>query len=124
MSDCIVATYPGTGTDSVRRVLQEQNHTLVEITGRKAAHTATFDKLILLGGADIAPFWYGETPTYTGSMNQERDIVEWTLIRRAYDGAQADHGHLPGTSNDHRRPRRQSVSGHLHADDIAATGTT
>lgn len=89
MKEILVATHPGTGTDVVREVLAMHGHTLIEITGRKAAHKQPFDKLILLGGADISPFWYGESNAYCGTLNQERDIVEWTLIRRAMNA------HLP-----------------------------
>ena len=98
MKQIIVATHPGTGTDVVRTVLHDLGHKLVEVTGRKAAHKVGFDKLILLGGADISPFWYGETPVYTGPLNHERDIIEWTLIRRAM----AEHKPILGICRGHQ----------------------
>lgn len=98
MKQIIVATHPGTGTDIVAAVLADLGHKLVEVTGRKAAHKVEFAKLILLGGADISPFWYGETPVYTGPLNHERDIIEWTLIRRAM----AEHKPILGICRGHQ----------------------
>ena len=83
MKEYIVATHPGTGTDIVDHVLADRGHRLTPIVGRKAAHKVDVDKLILLGGADLNPFWYGEMPLYCGATNHERDVIEWTLIRRA-----------------------------------------
>ena len=41
------------------------------------------DGLLLLGGADIHPRWYGERDTHCQYTDKGRDAVEWTLVRRA-----------------------------------------
>ena len=44
---------------------------------------ADFDRLILLGGSDLNPGWYGQPSTYSQPANKQRDATEWALVRRA-----------------------------------------
>lgn len=80
-----IATYPGTGTEIVARVMRSMGDTVIQITNLRIARTAPFDALILLGGADISPLFYGEVPTHCHGIDRNRDAVEWTLVRRALD---------------------------------------
>jgi putative glutamine amidotransferase len=47
------------------------------------ARAVDFDALILLGGQDIGPSWYGEQRTYAQRPDRRRDHIEWALVRRA-----------------------------------------
>ena len=78
-----IVTHPGTGTETVRRIVSEQGGTLHVVTRKEEAAMIPFDGLILLGGADINPFFYGESNRDTENISRDRDIVEWLLVRRA-----------------------------------------
>lgn len=79
----IIASHPGTGTDIVADVLRKNGAHLQLVTNRSDAESVEFDGLILLGGSDISPFFYGQPSTYSYGANRERDIIEWVLVRRA-----------------------------------------
>lgn len=79
----IVATHPGTGTKIVQGVLRQHGAQLHLVQDRETASELEFDALILLGGADISPFFYGEPPVYSDPANKDRDVIEWILTRRA-----------------------------------------
>lgn len=78
-----IVTHPGTGTETVRRIVSEHGGTLHIVTRKEEASTIPFDGLILLGGADINPFFYGEGNRAAENISRDRDIVEWLLVRRA-----------------------------------------
>jgi putative glutamine amidotransferase len=78
-----IVCHPGTGTETVKEVLGYWDADLQIITDRDAAGKVQFDGLMLLGGADISPFFYGETTTYSHARDHNRDIIEWILVRRA-----------------------------------------
>jgi len=80
----IIATHPGTGTDIVRQQVHELGASLRIVTTVEEAASVKFDRLILLGGADINPFFYGQAcRTYTYPADKHRDRIEWILTRRA-----------------------------------------
>jgi putative glutamine amidotransferase len=78
-----IVTHTGTGTDIVDFTLRQLGADLKVIATLPKARAVDFDGLILLGGADIMPFWYGEEMRHTNHVNKERDLIEWTLARRA-----------------------------------------
>lgn len=59
---------------------------IMGITTVKDAYKANFDYLVLPGGVDLDPMFYGQQRgKYTQSPDSARDLIEWTLIRRAMD---------------------------------------
>ncbi|RJQ04837.1 MAG: gamma-glutamyl-gamma-aminobutyrate hydrolase family protein [Bacillota bacterium] len=79
----LIATHPGTCTDVVAGIMRKHGAQLDVITSLQRAQRADFDGLILLGGADVGPYWYGEANRHAGPIDRTRDLVEWVLIRRA-----------------------------------------
>lgn len=80
-----IATHPGTGTEIAARVMSHLGDTVIQVRDLRAARSARFDALLLLGGPDISPLFYGEAPTQCHTIDRNRDAVEWTLVRRALD---------------------------------------
>lgn len=78
-----VATYPGTATDTVKLILKGMGIGLNIITSHKDLEKSRHDAIILLGGRDINPAWYGEANIYGQKPDMKRDIIEWTMTRRA-----------------------------------------
>lgn len=78
-----IATHPGTGTETVKRIVESAGGTLHIVTRKEEAANVPLDGLLLLGGADISPFFYGEENLYAEYTDRNRDIVEWMLVRRA-----------------------------------------
>ena len=78
-----IVTHPGTGTDTVKKIVEETGGHLHIVTRKEEAEKIPFDGLILLGGSDINPFFYGEMNLYAENTDRNRDIVEWILVRRA-----------------------------------------
>lgn len=78
-------TYPGTGLDIVQSVFRTvlSDVTLKVVLSIKEVDAMKFDGVLLLGGSDIAPRFYGEPKRYTGGTDDRRDAVEWTMARRA-----------------------------------------
>ena len=79
----VILTHAGTGTGIVREALAHLGAECRVLTGLDHAYTMDFDGILLLGGADINPRWYGERVTHTRYLDKERDAIEWTLARRA-----------------------------------------
>jgi gamma-glutamyl-gamma-aminobutyrate hydrolase PuuD len=78
-----VVMHPGTETETVRHILKKLGVQVDVIQSPRQLKTAKFDGLVLLGGVDIAPFYYGEEMLYAHTPNDNRDYIEWNLIRRA-----------------------------------------
>ena len=82
------------------------------------AEALTCDGLLLPGGGDMDPAFYGqERIPACGEPNLLRDAAEPKLLRAflAADkpgSEEAGAGHLPGHSGDERRAGRHAVSGH------------
>jgi len=56
---------------------------LIPIRTLDQARKAKGDFVLLTGGPDINPFFYGETNTDARFVDKNRDILDWTLCRRA-----------------------------------------
>ena len=112
----IIVTHPGTGTDIVASTLRKRGALLHPITDRSEAHERTFDGLILLGGCDISPVFYGQLRTYSNPPSLDRDRIEWVLVRRAM----AEHKPIFGIC---RGMQMIAVAhgGSLHQDILAET---
>jgi putative glutamine amidotransferase len=80
----IVATHEGSGSTTVEHIFAELGAKLVFLTSVEEAREGLFDRVILLGGTDVAPFWYGQARRGAHKADQERDAVEWALVRRAF----------------------------------------
>lgn len=78
-----IATFTGTGTKTVKIISSMLDANLKVVSTIAGAQRIQFDRLILLGGADIDPRFYGEKSKYIKSVDRERDAVEWVLIRQA-----------------------------------------
>jgi putative glutamine amidotransferase len=80
-----IVTYPGTGTHIIPTILRTIDpalklhvvHSLSELDRTR------FDAVLLLGGVDVSPQFYGEKSTYSQSPDRIRDAVEWAMVRRA-----------------------------------------
>lgn len=55
------------------------------IETRRDAQAVKFDTLLLPGGNDINPNWYGEMNRFSRAVDSERDRIEWKLLERAYE---------------------------------------
>jgi len=82
-----IATHPGTGLDVVSEIFDEiaPKSTLHIVTSLKQAKRIHLDGLVLLGGNDISPNFYGQDVTYSYAIDRNRDAIEWVLVRRALD---------------------------------------
>jgi putative glutamine amidotransferase len=80
-----IALHAGTATGTVCAILDRLNpRGIIEVVeNRHEARTIEFDGLMLLGGADISPFFYGEAAEGARGIDKDRDVIEWTLSRRA-----------------------------------------
>lgn len=78
-----VLCHAGTGTEVVRSVLRDLGGGLVVVNDPDLAYDLDMDAVILLGGADINTRLYGERSLHAQLANRSRDMVEWTLVRRA-----------------------------------------
>ena len=78
-----VAVVPGTGTGiviAVFRTLGVQVNIIEEMGDiKRSMHNG----LLLLGGRDISPNWYGEKIVHSQEPDHHRDMLEWLLLRRA-----------------------------------------
>lgn len=78
------ATVPGTGTEIIQRIMDTLDVPLVIIEDRRdIGRFVECDGLILLGGRDIGPWFYGEKNRYADKPNHERDSLEWAILRNA-----------------------------------------
>lgn len=78
-----VATHTGTATDTIVSILRALNARVKIISKHEASLAEEFDALLLLGGNDIMPFFYGEKNRFGRNFHRKRDLVELTLVRRA-----------------------------------------
>lgn len=78
-----IALHEGTATETVVRVLKNLKTRPVVVDTLSLAETLNFDRLMLLGGADINPGMYGQRLRYANPADTKRDRIEWTLARRA-----------------------------------------
>ena len=78
-----IATVKGSHFTTVQGIVKQIGGELVLVDDPTTATTVSFDRLLLLGGADISPFWYGQPYDGTRKTNQGRDFCEWALVRRA-----------------------------------------
>lgn len=78
-----ILTHPCLGASEVAQIFKFLNARLVEVDTVEAARKRKCDGILLLGGQDVNPFWYGEANLYSKPFDRDRDIVEWTLARRA-----------------------------------------
>lgn len=81
-----IAVHNGTGFETVCRVINDLRSTPVVITDPETAEHGRYDAVMLLGGADINPAFYGQSKTYTRSTDPKRDRIEWVMAHRAIDG--------------------------------------
>ena len=79
-----ILCHAGTATDTVKAVIEGLGAGLVVVRDPDMAYELELDGVILLGGADINPRWYGERNVHCGPLNRDRDVIEWTLARRAF----------------------------------------
>jgi putative glutamine amidotransferase len=77
-----VAMVEGSGTDIVESILTALG-VKVNIITKLSQVACDYNGVMLLGGRDISPKWYGEGLTYSQAPDNDRDFIEWTLLRRA-----------------------------------------
>lgn len=77
-----IALCPGTETETAKSIMKRLG-VRVEIATPKNVHTLKYDGLLLLGGRDVNPWFYGESIKWAQRPDRDRDIIEWQLIRRA-----------------------------------------
>lgn len=78
-----VVTHIGTGHDTVCEIVQKYGGEIHTVMSNAQAYSVPMDRLILLGGADISPFLYGEPLIDSHHIDSGRDQIEWILARRA-----------------------------------------
>lgn len=78
-----IVCHEGTGTGVVKAVVEKLGGVVRVVSSLEEAQTLAFDGLLLLGGADINPAWYGEAITHAQRPNLQRDLIEWCMVRRA-----------------------------------------
>jgi putative glutamine amidotransferase len=78
-----IATHDGSALPTVKAICKHRKMELEVVDSLKGAFNVKMDGLLLLGGADINPQFYGERATFTAGVDQDRDAVEWVLIRKA-----------------------------------------
>lgn len=78
-----IITYPGTGYREAQEALKALGLKLVSCTSLDDyKKIRSYDGVMILGGRDINPFWYGEENRYSQEADKTRDAVEWLLIRQ------------------------------------------
>ena len=78
-----IATVPGTATQTIEIIMNALEIGVNIIENIEDVAMSKHDGLLLLGGRDINPTWYGEAQVYAQNPDKRRDYLEWTLIRRA-----------------------------------------
>lgn len=78
-----VITFPGTGTDIIEEIFKKLHVNLEYIFSLKDLENSNPDGLLLLGGRDINPAYYGERNRHSQTPDRERDQIEWYMIRQA-----------------------------------------
>jgi putative glutamine amidotransferase len=79
----LIVTYPGSGMRQIETIFKHSGHDLQIVGSVKQARSITFDRLLLLGGADIDPSHYGQSNTLSRWMDSKRDNIELILADRA-----------------------------------------
>lgn len=74
--------YPCSGFDRAEPIFRALNARLRPVETVEEARKTKCEGVLLLGGPDINPFWYGEDNLYSQPAHRDRDTVEWTLARR------------------------------------------
>jgi gamma-glutamyl-gamma-aminobutyrate hydrolase PuuD len=85
----IVVMYPNNKINQFRAIYKalKPSCKLVAVESAKEAYSINFDYLVLGGGVDIDPMFYGqERSHFTQKPDNGRDLIEWILIRRAMTG--------------------------------------
>lgn len=83
MTKLRIATVDGSGASTIEEILSSLGARMHCVTSIDEARSYRCDGILLMGGTDILPFWYGEKTTFARGFDRERDTVEWTLARRA-----------------------------------------
>lgn len=78
-----IVTHYASGFEAARDALRLYGAKVEQIRTVDQARACTLDGLLLLGGVDINPIWYGEEAVFARRTDTKRDLVEWTLVRRA-----------------------------------------
>ncbi len=81
----IVATHAGSGTNTVHEIMRDCGAKLRVVGSLKEAKRTKFDRLLLLGGSDVNPSFYGQPDRHCYMIDQRRDAIEWYLARKALD---------------------------------------
>jgi len=79
-----LVAYPGSFSKSIKNMLAEVNVNITWILTEKDARICKFDRLLLLGGADIWQGFY--TPNEKKIAPSLRDCIESRLLVRAQEG--------------------------------------
>jgi len=78
-----VLTHSGTGIEIVQTIAQTLGFNLTVITRPHQLKGQKYDGVLLLGGTDINPFYYGEGLGHSQTPNSGRDYIEWLMVRNA-----------------------------------------
>lgn len=80
-----IAITRGSGIPQIAKIMKQVDSriNLVEIETLKMAQNIPFDGLILPGGSDISPAWYGQTNIYSTTPDHALDAIQWALVSRA-----------------------------------------
>lgn len=82
----VIATFQAGGVVPMQDIARDLGAELVVIDNYQDAQTVKFSHLLLLGGPDVHPHWYGETNHYSTKLKparDRRDLIEYFLVRRA-----------------------------------------
>lgn len=82
-SRLVVATHYGSGMTNIQTIIKSLDGNLIDVASYHQATTLRFDRLLLLGGSDIDPAFYGEGMRGSHGTDVTRDNIEWSLVRRA-----------------------------------------
>ena len=78
-----VITYPGTELQQVTAILEALNLKVHVARRLRDVYAMKWDAVVLLGGGDFAPAFYGQLPNGSKPPDLRRDAVEWALLRTA-----------------------------------------
>jgi putative glutamine amidotransferase len=86
----VILSYPGSWTAQARSLVHQAGGDLWLLTPRMRVEAALelyqeADGVLLLGGADIDPAYYGEENLASGPGNPHRDDLEWSLATLALE---------------------------------------
>lgn len=80
-----ILTVNGSAAGTIPRIFKhiDKSIRVQFIRSTQEAYNAHCNAVLLLGGADINPFWYGQPKTHSNKGDKNRDMVEWALVHRA-----------------------------------------